>query len=201
MCVSAIFLKYINHSEDIRSNKPLSTFPTEVGEWRGEVNYFKDKIYRVLGVDDSVLINYQNEQGRVLQLYVGFYQSQREGDLIHSPKNCMPGGGWNIVDMSVHEISIPEMGDQNFKLVKLKLKNGPAEQLVLYWYQSRGRIIHSEYLQKIYLVMDSITKKRTDGSFVRLLTPVKNNDEELSFNDLEGFAKSILPILMNYIPS
>lgn len=201
MLTAAIFLKYLNHAEDIHPNKPLSTFPLEIGEWSGKINYFNDEVYTILGVDDSVLANYRNPAGRDIQLYVGFYQSQREGEIIHSPKNCMPGGGWKITQAAMHELTVPEMGNKNIELIKMDLQNGSSKLLVLYWYQSRGRIINSEYLQKVYLVFDSITRKRTDGSFVRLLTPVVNNNEKATLNDLSNFAKDILPILGDYLPS
>jgi EpsI family protein len=81
------------------------------------------------------------------------------------------------------------------------MKKGIHEQMVLYWYQSRGRIISSEYLQKIYLVLDSINRKRTDGSFVRLITPIRGGDDKQAFQTLKGFATEVFPILSEYIPA
>lgn len=201
MLATAVFLKYISHSEDIHPNKPLTTFPTEIGEWKGKVNYFDDDVYTVLGVDDSILVNYRNDDGRNIQLYIGFYQSQREGDLIHSPKNCMPGGGWNITNVEVEEVNVPELDPASKKLIRLDLENGPHKQKVLYWYHSRGRIINSEYWQKIYLVVDSITKQRTDGSFVRLITNASDTGDDIALQELKEFAKLIFPIINKYLPS
>jgi EpsI family protein len=201
MIFTAVFLNYINHSEDVRLNKPFSTFPKQIGEWQGIEQRFDDKIYDVLGVDDSYLAAYRNSNGRQVQLYIGFYQSQREGDLIHSPKNCMPGAGWKIVSSSIEELHVSNTDYNTIKTIRFKLKNGIHEQAVLYWFQSRGRIISSEYLQKIYLVIDSITRKRTDGSFVRLIAPIHNGDEEKTLLYLKDFARLIFPILTEYIPA
>ncbi len=134
----------------------------------------------------------------MVNLYVGFYQSQKEGDIIHSPKNCMPGAGWNIIDTSIESVQIDH--GKSVKVIRLLLEKGTEKQLVLYWFQSRGRIISSEYAQKIWLVVDSITRQRTDGSFVRLISTVKGN-EKRTLNRLKDFANIIFPILNEYIPS
>ncbi len=199
--LTMVFLNYLSHTESIHPNKPLSTFPTQIGEWSGEEYRLEEKIYKVLGVDDSFLGNYRTSDGRRVQLYIGFYQSQREGDLIHSPKNCMPGSGWNIVHTSLEEITIPRGNPGKYKVIKLILEKGAQKQVVIYLYQSRGRIINSEYMQKIYLVVDSIARHRTDGSFVRLITSVTHGEEDMGLNALKDFAVQLMPILNEYIPS
>ena len=200
MLSTAVLLKFVHSSENVHPNKPLSSFPKQIGNWKGVEQRFDSKIYEILGVDDSYLATYSGPGGSQVQLYIGFYQSQREGDIIHSPKNCMPGAGWKIVDSSIEELNVPETRYKNYKVIKFKLKNGIQEQLVLYWYQSRGRIISSEYFQKIYLVFDSITRNRTDGSFVRLIAPVHNGNEAQVSEALKNFAIQIFPILMDYLP-
>jgi len=201
MIVTAVFLSYINHSEDVLPNKPFSTFPKQIGEWKGVEQRFDEEIYDILGVDDSYLATYRNSNGGQVQLYIGFYQSQSEGDLIHSPKNCMPGAGWKIVSSSIEELDVSDTDYNKIETIRFKLKNSIHEQVALYWFQSRGRIISSEYLQKIYLVIDSITRQRTDGSFVRLIAPIHNGDEEKTVEYIKEFGKLIFPILTEYIPA
>jgi len=199
MIAGMLFLNFINHSENILPRKPFSTFPKQIGPWSGKESRFDQKIYDILGVDDSILCHYTTPDKRRAELYVGYYQSQRKGDLIHSPKNCMPGAGWEIVKTSLIKIKTSE--NTKSDIIKLILQNGTHKQLMLYWFQSRGRIISSEYMQKIYLVIDSITRSRTDGSFVRLLTPIKDNNEEKALEILTDFAEDIMPVLTQYIPS
>ncbi len=201
MILATVSLNYLSHGEDIQPNKPLSTFPTQIGEWIGKEDHFDEKIYDILGVDDSFLCNYSAFDGRQVQLYIGFHQNQREGDLIHSPKHCMPGAGWNIIRTSTEELTIPNTDPAKIKVIKLILENGHQRQIVLYWFQSRGRLIASEYMQKIYLVIDSITKHRTDGSFVRLIAPVVDGDEEKTSEYIKNFTKLLIPVLQDYIPS
>lgn len=200
MILTMVSLNYLSHAEDVHPNKPFATFPKQIGPWMGTEARFSQNIYDVLGVDDSFLGNYRTSDGRQVQLYIGYYQSQKEGDLIHSPKNCMPGAGWNITQSSIEEVTIPDFKSGKIKIIKLLLQNGRRKQLVLYWFHSRGRIISSEYMQKLYLVIDSITKHRTDGSFVRLIAPVAN-DEEKTLNTLKDFTAQVMPILNEYIPS
>lgn len=197
MLCGFFLLKYTASSENIVLKKSFSYFPKKINQWQGEKKFFDKKVYDVLGVDDSLLMDYKSPDNEFVQLYIGYYQSQKEGDLIHSPKNCMPGSGWNIVDSGIEKVDI---GEKTIKVIRLNLKKGSSEQTVLYWFHSRGRIISSEYFQKIWLVIDSLTKRRTDGSFVRLITPVKENREK-SLELLKDFTAEIFPYINEYIPS
>ena len=201
MMLTMVFLNWLSRAEDIHPIKPLSSFPKQIGEWKGKESRFDQKIYNLLGVDDSFLCNYMTSDSKFVQLYIGFYQSQREGDLIHSPKNCMPGAGWNIVDTSIEKMDTADNKSGKMKMVKLVLQKGVQKQIALYWFQSRGRIISSEYMQKIYLVIDSVTRHRTDGSFVRLIAPVMNNDEMATVGNLKEFAALLMPFLNQHLPS
>lgn len=198
MILAFLTLNFANRSEVIAPEKSFSDFPLKIGQWNGKKDFFDQKVYDILGVDDSVLAHYKNSENRYVQLYIGFYRSQKEGDLIHSPKNCMPGSGWNIVNSGLEEIILKN--SKKIKVIRLNLKKDSEEQIVLYWFQSRGRIISSEYWQKIWLVYDSVTKRRTDGSFVRLISPV-NETREKTLETLKEFTKDIYPYLKEYIPS
>ena len=189
----------LNHSRDVGVLKPLSTFPTNIGPWSGRIEHFDQKIYDVLGVDDSFLCDYTTSEGREIQLYIGFYQSQREGDLIHSPKNCMPGSGFNITSISTESLAAHNSNPETVNVVKLILEKGSQKQVVLYWFHSRGRVISSEYWQKIYLVWDAVFKHRTDGAFVRLIAPADTGESDTA-QYMKRFAERLLPILQQYLP-
>lgn len=190
---------FAGQTERISPNKSFSEFPLEIGEWRGISSEMDEKVYNILGVEDYILADYRKPSGEAVNLYVGFYQSQKEGDMIHSPKNCMPGAGWNITETGIETIH-PDISGKSMKVIKLLLRKGSEKQIVLYWFQSRGRIISSEYMEKVWLVIDSITRHRTDGSFVRLITPVVK-DEITSVNLLKEFAQKAYPYLNEHIPN
>lgn len=201
MILTILTLNYLSHPKKIRPNKPLSTFPKQIGQWIGKEECLAPRVYDVLGVDDSFLCNYTTQNGDHVQLYVGFYESQREGDLIHSPKHCMPGAGWDIIKTSTEQVIIPKNNPKKLKVSKLLLRKEDQQQVMLYWFQSRGRIITSEYMQKIYLVIDSITRHRTDGSFVRLISLVKGGDENGTSNAMKAFVELLFPVLQTYLPA
>lgn len=199
LVLTALLTIVFSQSERTRLNKSFDLFPLEIGEWKGVKDTLDQKVYNILGVEDYILGNYQNRQGNRINLYVGFYQSQKEGDLIHSPKNCMPGAGWNIIKTD-QEPLVFQKGEIPSSVIRLLLQKGGEKQIVLYWFHSRGRIIGSEYMQKIWLVIDSMTKRRTDGAFVRLISPIIKS-EETTDKLLTEFAREIKPILDEYIPS
>ncbi len=199
MLITAALTAFASHSEMIAPNKPFSEFPLELDQWKGQKGELDQKVYNILGVEDYILANYRKVSGEMVNFYVGFYQSQKEGDIIHSPKNCMPGAGWNITDTSIETVPMEDTGT-SIKVIKLLLQKGAEKQVVLYWFQSRGRIISSEYMEKIWLVVDSVIKNRTDGSFVRLISPV-TVDEETTVQLLKEFVNKVFPALNEHIPS
>lgn len=196
---TAFITNLATRSERIEPNKSFDEFPLHIDDWNGKKNQLDDEIYNILGVEDYILANYRNSKKELVNLYVGFYQSQKEGDIIHSPKNCLPGAGWNITSTSIVTVKIDSLTEP-IKVIKLLLQKGGEKQIVFYWFQSRGRIIYSEYMQKIWLVVDSIIKHRTDGSFVRLISPV-SQDEDHTVTVLKMFTNKLYPILSGFIPS
>lgn len=199
MLITLLVINHFGHFKNINPLQPLSGFPRHIGHWYGETGRFDQKIYDILGVDDFFLCNYKSHDGKQIQLYIGYYNSQREGVLIHSPKNCMPGSGWNIIHTSIKELTVPGIRFTKTNIIKMILKKGNQKQVLLYWFQSRGRIICSEYRQKIYLVLDAILKHRTDGSFVRLIAPVSQNEAKTT-EYMEVFIQQLFPILEQYLP-
>ena len=187
-----------SRAEEIPPVKPFSDFPDTIGPWQGRKGALADGILQVLGVEDYVLSDFTRPPDRFVNLYIGFYKSQRKGDLIHSPRNCLPGAGWHIVDTGREILTDPETG-QTYKVASLVLKKRDQYQMVLYWFHSRGRIIASEYMQKIWLVIDAVFRNRTDGSFVRLITPVTSTQQE-AVQLLREFAGHLKPKLDEYIP-
>ena len=116
------------------------------------------------------------KDGGWVNFYVGYYRAVGVEGSYHSPKNCIPGGGWGI--NTVKEVQLDEGIEGKDKAVvsEMLIRNGDEYQVVLYWFQNRGRIIASEYWEKIYLVLDALFKGRRDGSFVRIMSYAENGD-------------------------
>jgi len=156
----------------------------------------------ILGVDDYINRVYYSSELFPASLYVGFYKSQREGDTIHSPLNCLPGAGWNPVKNSHIQISAND--NSSIEINRIVILKGMDKQVVLYWYQSHGRVIASEYWGKIYTVLDALRTNRTDAALVRVICPVAGTEaqaEEFAEKRAVDFVKAIFPLLGNFLPS
>lgn len=178
----------------------LAKFPTTLGEWKVISNRAStEAVIQMLGVDDYVEYNYRNPTGQPLNFYAAYYESVGTGGGYHSPKNCIPGGGWGIDSAKIVEVQ-PFGSSSPVKVSAMIIRNRNEYQVVLYWYQNRGRIIYSEYWEKIYQVLDAITMKRRDGTFVRLMAPALNGDIQTTEKLLTDFAGLTATELEQFLP-
>jgi EpsI family protein len=193
-----VLLHTVSHGETVVPHQPLRELPYTLGDWTGKEQPFEARIIQAVGVSDYTNRVYSSQRGRFAQLYVGYYSSQRTGDTIHSPKNCLPGAGWDPVQSGYATISIPD--GRQIVVNEYVIQQGLDKMLVFYWYQDRGRVIASEYSAKFWMVADSISRNRTDGALVRLITPL-HADEVDARSRLVSFAQILYPHLEEVIPN
>ena len=195
-----------SRTEVIPSRAPLREFPTSIGEWRGKDEPpFAPEILEVLGVDEYVNRSYRAPT-RSVGLYIGFYGSQRQGDTIHSPMNCLPGAGWEPVVRDYVDVPvISGQGiEQTISINRYVIEKGLSRSVVLYWYQSHGRVIANEYQSKILMVVDAVRLNRTDAALVRIVSPVLGpgvEAEKAASSLAVEFVKTTFPLLEKYLPS
>jgi EpsI family protein len=198
---TAIFLQARGRGEIIAQRPPLSSFPDKLGPWTGEnVAMAKDTL-DVLGPGDFLLRIYQNEAQRqpYIDLFIAYFPTQRSGDTIHSPKNCLPGAGWSPIESNRVALSVD--GHAPFLVNRYLITKGSDRKLVVYWYWAHGRAIASEYWAKVYLVTDSIRLNRSDGSLVRMTTPMFSGESaDVAMQRLMPLANEVVPLLNQYIP-
>lgn len=165
--------------------KSLKDFPAHVGSWQqtGSDIRFDDETEKVLRADDYLSRNFISGS-RTAALYVGYYATQRNGATYHSPLNCLPGSGWVMSDPA-RIMVIPTGGGAAFEANRFVIANGRDRALMIYWYQGRGRAVASEYWGKIYTVLDSVRRRRSDGAMVRVMVPMGNSPEEAQKTALE----------------
>ena len=180
--------------------RPLAEFPVEVGGWRqtGRDVRFDAETEAVLRADDYVSRDYVGDGGTPASLYVGYYATQRTGATYHSPLNCLPGSGWTLNEPGRVEIR-PADGSRAFEANRYIIEHAGDRQLMIYWYQGRGRAVASEYVDKAYTVFDSIRRRRSDGSMVRVLVPVRGSESEALERAVQ-FASQVEPHLAAYVP-
>jgi len=179
----------------------FDSFPSSIEDWKGADDIIEKKYLDVLKLDDYILANYTRSDGETANFYSAYYRSQRGGASAHSPRSCIPGGGWQIKDFKTTQIDEVEFRGKPLSVNRLLIKKGDNGQLVYYWFQQRGRIITNEYLVKFYLFWDALTINRTDGALVRLTTTIQPGEDVAKADKrLTEFARLIKPALSQYIP-
>jgi exosortase D (VPLPA-CTERM-specific) len=200
---TAIASNYIQGREDIiPARNAFLNFPLHVGKWQGRNDYLSQYYLNELKLTDYIIINYtQPGSGSNINFYSAYYQSQRKGVSVHSPKACIPGDGWQITQFGQLNFPDTKLDGNVLQVNRAIIQKGDSRQLVYYWFQQRGRTITNEYLMKWYLFYDAITMNRTDGSLIRLVTSVeKNEDMEVADQRLQSFMKDLIPELPAYLP-
>ncbi len=195
---ATVLLHTVSHGEAMVARQPLRQLPSTLGAWNSQEQPLPERIVQAVGVNDYTNRIFFNQTELPIQLYVGYYASQRTGDTIHSPKNCLPGAGWEPVHSGYAPIALPS--GRHIIVNEYVIQQGLNKQLVFYWYQGRGRVIASEYAGKFWMVADAISRNRTDGALVRLVTPM-NDTEDKARARLESFTQLVFPRLDELIPN
>jgi EpsI family protein len=205
LLVSAGVIAKASRIEDVPPREPFSQFPMQIGSWRGEdTARFSDEILKVLGTDDYLSRFYHTEKA-MTGLYIAYYKSQRQGDTMHSPLNCLPGAGWQPLDKSYLPIQVADASGVQSEITvnRYIIEKGLDQQVVLYWYQSHGRVIANEYRSKIFMVYDAARLNRSDAALVRVTSPKLGSDagalQEAEARAVE-FVRQVFPLMERFLP-
>ena len=198
---TGIFLQ-ARHGQEIIAPRPVfTTFPRQLGIWTGTDVPIPGEVAAVLGPGDFLSRIYQDGlvSDAPIDLFMAYFPSQRAGDTIHSPRNCLPGSGWRPIESGQTILSIP--GQEPFTANRYVIAKGADRRLVLYWYQAHNRAVASEYWAKFYLIADSIRINRSDGSLIRITTPLRA-DESADSKQLQliAFTEKLAPQIDVYVP-
>ncbi|WP_279245012.1 VPLPA-CTERM-specific exosortase XrtD [Candidatus Litorirhabdus singularis] len=176
------------------------SFPLLRGDWVGKESVLEANILEALDYPDYIQANYRKSGDRIpVNFYVAYYESQRTGSSIHSPRSCIPGGGWKISGLT--QVDLAEKGLAGLNVNRLMISKGEHSQLVYYWFAQRGRVITNEYLAKWYLFSDGLTMQRSDGALVRLVTVVPPGEDVANADArLQEFLRDFYPIMPRYLP-
>ncbi len=186
-------------TDEIPARTTFSDFPMQLAEWRGTTSTLDAVIIDTLSFDDYVKADYVNASGEAVNFYVAYYAVQRKGESAHSPRSCIPGGGWRINSHEVKPIALHDSG--TVPVNRLLITMGDYKQLVYYWFQGRDRVITNEYMVKWYLFWDSLTRNRSDGALVRLVTLIPPAEDVAEADKrLTSFLQEVNPKLGAYIP-
>jgi EpsI family protein len=197
---AALLLHLRAHVDQNPPSEPLSQFPRTLAGWTGSDLEIDQETRDILGAGDILSRLYiQDKQKPLVSLFIGYFPSQRTGQTIHSPKNCLPGAGWTFESSGV--VDLVDNAGKPHRVGEYIITNGDEKQFVLYWYQAHGRSVANEYMAKIYMVADALRMNRTDGALVRVITPIAANEDTAAARErAEAFTRQFAPLLPRFIP-
>jgi EpsI family protein len=201
LLATALLLASRSSTEYVPRHESLDNFPYQIGDLQAVNMPINEGALEVLGPGqflDRDFSNPSSDQPPV-ELFIAYYPSQRMGDTIHSPQNCLPGSGWTPLQAGL--VHIPRADGQTVTANSYIVGKGMDRLMVVYWYQAHGRTTPSEYWAKFYLVADAIKMNRTDGALVRIVVPMAMDSKAAQAQaQAVEFAKAILPHLDKFIP-
>lgn len=179
----------------------VTDFPRDIGSWQGGDSLpFNQDTLNVLGPGQFLERIYRRPPQPGLDLFLAYFPSQRTGDTIHSPRHCLPGAGWEPTESSLVQLTASD--GRSVTVNNWVIAKGEERQVALYWYQAHGRVLANEYRAKVYQVWDAMRLNRTDGSLVRIITPVASFESiDQARQRAVDFAEQLLPMLGSYIPN
>ncbi len=198
---TAILLRARNRNEVIPPHLPLSAFPAQIANWDSSEVVQDQSTLDVLGNGDFLERTYQDPNHKLpyVDLFLAYFPSQRAGETPHSPQHCLPGSGWNPDENVRITLSLP--GHTPFPANRYVISKAGERRLVLYWFWAHDRGVASEYWAKFYLVKDAIQMNRSDGSLVRLVTPMfRGETPEAAQQRILPITSAVVPLLNEYIP-
>jgi EpsI family protein len=188
-------------TEIIPPSRSLSELPREMNGWRmTQEGVIDPESQAILKADDLLTRVYTDPSGRVgASLFVAAFRSQRNGKAPHSPKNCLPGNGWTPLESGEYPLEIG--ASQPILVNRYIIVHGDTREMVMYWYQSRNRVIASEYKAKFWVVADAMRLNRTDTALVRVIVPITDRDEEGATRIGADFVRAFFNTLRDYLPA
>ena len=197
--------------DQVPPSAPLNEVPQQFGAWTSEEIPISATTLEVLGKGDFLNRLYSRRGAdssetqppkptAPVQLFIAYFPTQRTGQAIHSPQNCLPGSGWSFLSSGVTNFS--DGAGKDYRVGDYVISDGRYKQEVLYWYQSHGHSIANDYMAKLHMLTDSIRLGRTDAALVRVITPIGADEAPAEAHDrLVNFAKFVTPLLPAYVPN
>jgi EpsI family protein len=201
LCVAAAYTTYLTQARERENVPPRESFerlPEQLGAWKlYNAQTLDQRVLGLLAPDDYTSRTYVNAEGRPVYLFIAYYLSQRSGKTLHSPQNCLPGAGWEIIQRGNLNLA------DNATINDFTIAKENDRMITYYWYQGRGRVEANEYWDKIYGVQDAVFKNRTDAALVRVMVDSSDKPgvEETSRQLALDFIQQLRPELARFIPN
>ncbi|TWJ19066.1 VPLPA-CTERM-specific exosortase XrtD [Geobacter argillaceus] len=199
LTVTVAAAKGVDFREKTPINRPLAEFPVEIGEWRGTRTAMEPHYRNALKFSDYAIIDYRDPRGREINFYTAYYASQTKGGSVHTPATCLPGSGWDFQESGVVPVALN--GTFSLPVSRAFMEKDGQRQLTYYWFPQRGRVLNDLFSLKLYAFWDALTRQRTDGSLVRIITPVNATERvEDAEARMQSFVRLVVPQLDAFLP-
>ena len=201
MAFSAVWVLAPRAPAEVVARDPFSLFPHQIGDWAGTTSALPANIEATLGADDYLAALYRSpDEAEPVDFFVSYYRSQTQGNAIHSPEVCLPATGWEVASIREEKIALPGTRVGTLPLNRAIIQKGTEKQLVYYWFEGRGRQMTNDFAAKFYTVADSLTRGRTDGGLVRVITPIGEDGVAAADARLQRFLGASLDRLDQFVP-
>lgn len=198
LVAQAVLFYTASHGDSTPLNAPLAAFPAGFGDWRlVQEGVVDQETQDVLRADDTLTRFYAQPDGHSANLFIAYFKTQRYGQSPHSPKNCLPGSGWQQVEEGAIDVPV---GRTTIRINRYLVSKGENESIVFYWYQSQGRVVADEFSAKFHLIADSIRSHRSDTALVRVVVPTNASSHQLSDAVGRDFVTAAYPVIKGYLP-
>ncbi len=206
LLLSTIFVLQSRGDVDlVVPSEPLSLMPRNFGPWVAQDIPLSDDTLEVLGKGDFLNRIYTFESSDrgtpvpPISLFIGYFPTQRTGQTMHSPQNCLPGAGWTFDSQKY--VDIQDINGKTYNVGEYVIANGDTKQFVVYWYQAHGRSVPNEFVAKGHMVLDAIRTNRTDGALVRVITTVMPSESMQTARErVLRFTQQMAPNLPRFVP-
>jgi EpsI family protein len=189
-------------AEVIPARAVFAEFPLQFAGWSGRRESLEAVYSDALQLDDYLLVDFVSDTGEPANLYISWYNSQRKGEAVHSPRSCLPGGGWQMREFGQRELPGVVMNGKPLSVNRSVVELGNSRELVYYWFDQRGRDVTNEVAVKWYIFWDALTRHRTDGAMIRLITAIPTDgDTAAADRRLNALAAQIAPQLPRFVPN
>ena len=180
-------------------NAPLATLPRDLVGHQSVDRVIGEEERRVAGMSSYVMRQFYTDSTEEFSVYVGYYEQQAQGRTIHSPKNCLPGAGWEV--LSAGHAPVPTAGG-TVSVNRYELAREGQRALVFYWYQGRGRVAVSEYAVKWELLRDAALHHRSEEALVRIVVNLDDDTDDAEATRLATeVAGKLIPAMYQVLPS
>lgn len=201
-CLYAVSTQLTEREDRVPVRQSFLDFPPQVGPWQAQTFPLEERYLRALKLDDYYLADYSTGDDTGVNVYLAYYQSQRKGQSAHSPKSCIPGGGWEISSFTTESLPSLSASTEPLSVNRVLIQRQADRQLVYYWFKQRDRSLANEYLVKWFLLWDGLVRHRTDGALIRLVTPIGAREPEAAADArLQAMTRELMPLLNTYIPN